>query len=275
MSKIKKFYRPESLNSALELLKDETNMVVGGSTSVALNTPESITGLVSLKKLGLSEMKVSDGKIEIGSGVTAQELYKWEGINNVWGGIVTSACRNIGSTLTRNLVTVGGNITSVFPWSDLPVVLVLLDGKVVSNGDVKVSFQEYFEKSPVGQGYGKNKIITGIEIEKNDDDEIYFWESFQKTKVDLAMTTVCGLVKTEDKIVKKLRLSISAMTALPVRLKGVEEALIGKELTEDILRKALKEEFGKIKIKNDFRVSKGYITEVTENLIVKHLMKVL
>ncbi|MCK5685587.1 FAD binding domain-containing protein [bacterium] len=273
MSKIKKFYRPENLDTALELLSDEKNMVIGGGTTVAMNVPGSISGLVSLKKLQLSEMKVTGSKVEIGGGTTAQELYKWEGINNVWGGILTSACRNIGSTLTRNLVTVGGNIVSVFPWSDIPVVLMLLDGNVVSTGNNKVPFQKYFEKSPVSQGYGKDKIITGIEIEKNTGNEGYFWETFQKTKVDFAMTTICGLIKTENKIVKELRLAIGAVSVLPVRLTGVENALIGKELTESALREALKKEFENVKIRDDFRVSKGYICEVTENLIVKNLMK--
>ncbi len=152
---------------------------------------------------------------------------------------------------------------------------MLLDGNVISNGNAKVPFQEYFEKSPVSQGYGKNKIITSIEIEKNTGDEVYFWESFQKTKVDYAMTTICGFIKLENKIVQKLGIAVGAISVLPARLKGVENALLGKELNEETLRKAIKEDLENVKIRKDFRVSKGYICEITENLIVKNLMKEL
>lgn len=273
MKKIKNFYRPATIKDALKLLESDCNIVIGGGTTVSLSVPEGVTGLVSLKNIDLSQKETSGSVVRIGSGVTVQELYKWEGISGLWGGVLSAACRNVGSTLTRNLVTIGGNIVSIFPWSDLPVVLQILEGNVVVNQDQKVSFSEYFADSPVKQGYGKKKIVTGIEIEKQEGS--FFWETFQKTKVDFAMSTVCGMVDVEGGLVKKLKLGVGGVSHLPTRLTGAERELTGRKVSEEVLRKALKSGLEQVKFRKDFRVSKEYISEVTENIIVKNLLKLI
>ena len=272
MGKITAFYMPETLSEAQELLKSEENMILGGGTSLSKTIPGPITGLISLKKVGLDKIESNENGFQIGAKTRVQDVLKHEELSKKFNGILAKACRNIGSSQTRNLVSVAGNIVGIYPWSDLPPVLLILDGNVVTATDEKVSFGDFFSELPVRQKFGREKIVKAIEILNEKPGYAYFWETLQKTKVDYAMTTICGGVLLEDGKVKDIKLSVSAISILPKRLKKAEEKLQGKELTEENVNLALEEQFADFSIKTDYRASQEYLKEVTQNLLRKNLL---
>ena len=55
-------------------------------------------------------------------------------------------------------------------------------------------------------------------------------------------------------------------------MKNAEAELVGKNLTEVNIKAALEKEFAAFKFRSDYRVTREYICEVTQNLVMRNLM---
>ncbi|MBI3039085.1 FAD binding domain-containing protein [bacterium] len=215
------YYFPRSLDDAGSILseKQTKNVIIAGGTAVSLLRDQTIDGLVDLKYLPLVFIKETVAGYSIGAMTTAQEVFQSSALSGPVGDLIRKAAGNIGSTLIRNSVTVGGNLVSVFPWSDLPPAFLALDAAVVSRHEKRnrtIPLMKLYSTHPRNI-LKHGEIVTEIKIPKASPNSATAFTKFSKTKNDYAIVDVAVRICLKNKKVFEAAIALSAISKLPMR----------------------------------------------------------
>ncbi len=233
---------PDSLDEALAALAEggeDAKLLAGGHSLLPLMKLRlaAPTVLVDLRKVpGLRGHERANGDWRIGPMTRHADLQKASEL-----GVVAVCASQIADQQVRNRGTIGGSLSHGDPASDLPTVLLAMDGTVtlassggatrdVAAGDL---FEDYLTTA-VGPG----EVMTEIRLPALDG---YGWgyEKFTRRAEDWAMVGVCALVKKgaggecED-----VRIGLTHMANVPLRATAAEAALRGQPLTADSIAAA-------------------------------------
>jgi carbon-monoxide dehydrogenase medium subunit len=225
---------PASLDDALRALADggeDAKVLAGGHSLLPLMKLRlaAPTLLVDLRNVpGLRGAERTNGGWRIGAMTRHADLQ-----TNGELGVVARAASLIADQQVRNRGTIGGSIAHGDPASDLPTVLLALDGAVtimsgggntreVAAGDV---FQDYLTTA-VGPG----EILTEIHLPLMDGWG-HGYEKFNRRAEDWAMVGVVALVKKAgDGSCEDVRIGLTHMASTPLRATAAENALRGQGL---------------------------------------------
>ncbi|HZC28730.1 MAG TPA: xanthine dehydrogenase family protein subunit M [Gaiellaceae bacterium] len=225
---------PESLEDALRALADggeDAKVLAGGHSLLPLMKLRlaAPTLLVDLRKVpGLRGAQREDGQWRIGAMTRHADLQ-----DNGELGVVAKAASLIADQQVRNRGTIGGSIAHGDPASDLPTVLLALDGTVTITGqgggtrEVAAAdvFQDYLTTA-VGPG----DILTEVRLPVMDGWG-YGYQKFNRRAEDWAMVGVVALVKKAgDGSCEDVRIGLTHMGSTPLRATAVESALRGQGL---------------------------------------------
>jgi carbon-monoxide dehydrogenase medium subunit len=225
---------PESLEDALKALADggeDAKVLAGGHSLLPLMKLRlaAPTLLVDLRKVpGLRGAQRENGQWRIGAMTRHVDVQ-----DNADLGVVARAASLIADQQVRNRGTIGGSIAHGDPASDLPTVLLALEGTVtivggggatreVAAGDV---FQDYLTTA-VGPG----EVLTEIRLPTMDGWG-HGYQKFNRRSEDWAMVGVVALVKKAgDGSCEDVRIGLTHMGSTPLRATAAESALRGKGL---------------------------------------------
>ena len=225
---------PESLEDALRALAEggeDAKVLAGGHSLLPLMKLRlaAPTLLVDLRKVpGLRGAQREDGQWRIGAMTRHADLQ-----DNADLGVVAKAASLIADQQVRNRGTIGGSIAHGDPASDLPTVLLALDGTVTITGqgggtrEVAAAdvFQDYLTTA-VGPG----EILTEIRLPVMDGWG-YGYQKFNRRAEDWAMVGVVALVKKAgDGSCEDVRIGLTHMGSTPLRASAAEGALRGQGL---------------------------------------------
>jgi carbon-monoxide dehydrogenase medium subunit len=149
-------------------------------------------------------------------------------------GVVSTAASLIADQQVRNRGTIGGSLAHGDPASDLPGVLLALEGSVTargSGGEREIAaadlFQDYMTTS-----LDPAEVITSVSLPALDG---YGWgyEKFTRRAEDWAMVGVVALVKGSGGSCEDVRIGLTNMGSTPLRATAAEEALRGAALDAD------------------------------------------
>jgi carbon-monoxide dehydrogenase medium subunit len=226
---------PESLEEAIRMLHEngeDAKLLAGGHSLLPLMKLRlaAPTILVDLRKLpGLHGIQQSDGGWRIGPMTRHADL---ENTNEL--GVVARAASLIADQQVRNRGTIGGSIAHGDPASDLPTVLLALDGEVTARGPdgertiaAADLFQDYLTTA-----LAHDEVIT--EVRLPDASSYGFgYQKFTRRAEDWAMVGVCALVsRAPDGTCDDVRIGLTQMGATPLRASAAEEALRGSNLDD-------------------------------------------
>ena len=134
----------------------------------------------------------------------------------------------------RNRGTIGGSLAHGDPASDLPTVLLALEGEVTArgpNGERTIAaadlFQDYLTTS-----LAHDEVVT--EVRLPDVGTYGFgYQKFTRRAEDWAMVGVCALVsRAPDGTCDDVRIGLTQMGSTPLRATAAEEALRGSSLDD-------------------------------------------
>lgn len=273
MKNLKNYVRASSVDDALRQLKEQpgAKLLAGGTTIVKLRD-QRVETLVDIKTAGIDYIKVN-GEVRIGAATRIQDIAKSEELAPIGYGIMGKVASAVGSTLIRNLVTLGGNIVQLYYWSDMPVALLLLDADVTIKGDNSriVGAKEYFAKNPK-LTVSHQEIVSEVSFDIPDKDRVFDFIKFAKTKFDYSIINVGTAYTLTSGNCGNPRIVISAATKLPMRAEKAEAFLDGKEATEENFKKAGEIAAEEVDMTNDYRASKEYRENVLPVLIKRSLI---
>jgi aerobic carbon-monoxide dehydrogenase medium subunit len=226
---------PESLEEAIRMLHEngeDAKLLAGGHSllplmKMRLATP---TVLVDLRKIpGLHGVQQDNGGWRIGPMTRHADL---QDVTEL--GVVARAASLIADQQVRNRGTIGGSLAHGDPASDLPTVLLALDGEVTArgpNGERTIAaadlFQDYLTTS-----LAHDEVITEVRLPALEGYG-FGYQKFTRRAEDWAMVGVCALVsRAADGTCDDVRIGLTQMGPTPLRAAATENALRGSQLDD-------------------------------------------
>jgi carbon-monoxide dehydrogenase medium subunit len=222
------YVAPDSLDGALAALRDggeDAKVLAGGHSLVPLMKLRlaAPTLLVDLRRVpGLTGIQRDNGTVRIGA-MTHHHDVATGGL-----GLASRAAATIADQQVRNRGTIGGTLAHGDPASDLPAVLVALEGAVRTNRR-EIAGADLFEDY-LTTTLEPDEIITEVLLPAPDG-----WGAgyakFNRRVEDWAMVAVCAAVrKAPDGSCEDVRIGLTNMANVPLRASAVEAALRGRPL---------------------------------------------
>ncbi|MGH2761149.1 MAG: FAD binding domain-containing protein [Thermoleophilaceae bacterium] len=232
---------PESLEEAIRMLHEngeDAKALAGGHSllplmKVRLAAP---TLLVDLRRIpGLHGIQQADGGWRIGAMTRHADLQDATEL-----GVVSRAASLIADQQVRNRGTIGGSLAHGDPASDLPTVVLALEGSVTARGP---SGERTIPAADLFQDYlttalAHDELITEVSLPAVDGFG-FGYEKFTRRAEDWAMVGVCALVrKSADGTCEDVRIGLTHMGSTALRASAAEGALRGQPLDADSIARA-------------------------------------
>jgi CO/xanthine dehydrogenase FAD-binding subunit len=268
LPKLQRYQQPSKLEDVLEILQSaEGNaLVLGGGVSLAMIPRRNVSTVVSLDRLRLDYVNVVNGECRIGASVTlgalTEALARIEGAE---AAVVRESARRTATTPLRNLMTVGGVVAGVGPWSDLPVALLVLDTAVTINGEGSISLERLLEIGP-GKVLAGKGLITEIRFIVNDSRNAAF-DKLGRNATDLALASAAVSLSANGHGSSGVAVAVGGLVPKPVRLPSVEQYLQEASL-DGVERDQLYEVMTRSVVpRPDPRAPRDYRLRVAANLV--------
>jgi xanthine dehydrogenase small subunit len=213
---------------------------------------------------GISE---TDDEIHVGAMTTLTELL--ETMKTRYPSFAT-LIKRYGSTQVRNAATIGGNIANGSPIGDGPPALIALDATLHLRKGSKtrqMPIADYFIE------YGKQdrdigEFVTGVSIPKVADN-LHCYKLSKRFDQDISAVCGCIWIEVNDDIISRVRLAYGGMAGIPKRAKHAEDALNGKDWSEDTIRQAMDEMSKDFTPLSDMRASAEYRMQTAQNMLLR------
>ncbi len=277
---VKDFIRPKTIPEAVKILKKHkgTYIPLAGSTSLGESENPRIEGLVDLSALRLVYIKSTGGALSIGAMTTLEEIANDSKVSKYASGVVTHAAASVGKITNRNLITAGGNIVQIHPWSILPVVCLALDAKIIIASPAKksVSAEEFFKTGTAPKKIlSDSAIVVEVQFPKSFSNAAARFEKFALTENDYPLISVCvAATKKSDGTIGDMRIVAGALALAPQRFNNAEKIILSQKPNGKIISNIADTVAEEAIIGNDIRVSKDYKKEVLRKLIVANLEEI-
>ena len=284
------YLEPHSLDEACNLLasheKDGSRILAGG-TDILVDLKQRIfqrdqrmtdvAFIVSICRIPeLYRIDVTDSTITIGSLVTMTQVTEHPAINLHLQGLVDGAMA-VGSPLVRNRGTLAGNIANSRPAADTAGPTIALGGVVIAqgiNGERRISASEFFT------GPGRNvlqhdEIIRAIEfpVSKKRKGSAYVKLAVRKA-LDISIVGVSSFIElNNDSTFSDACVCLTSVGPTPIVSLKARDAILGKELSEEVLNSAGEAAQSDARPIDDYRGSAWYRREMCGVLTKRMLRK--
>ena len=232
------YVRAGSVEEASTLLRDngeDAKLLAGGHSLLPLMKLRLAAPslLIDIGRVDGLRGVQRNGDVRIGALTTHAEVAR-SGL-----GIVSEAAAGIADPQVRHRGTLGGTLAHGDPASDLPAVVLALDGTIVAEGAGarrEIAARDFFVDYLM-TALEPNEVVTEVRIP----DPTGFGgghEKFNRRKEDWAMVAVTAFVKQDGGTVSDVRIGLTHMAGTPLRATAAEDALRGQPLNEESISRA-------------------------------------
>jgi CO/xanthine dehydrogenase FAD-binding subunit len=242
------YIRPNNLSEALDFLdaKGAESKILAGGTDIMVDLRSGTLNtrhLLDVSRLDdIKKIEVLDGKLSIGAAVTIAELWESETIA-ASAPALRRAADKFASKQIRNVATIGGNVAHCSPCGDtIPPLLIHQASAVVANpqGQRNVTIEE-MASGPYHCSLHPNELITHFILEPKpaEVDFADFQKIGRRQELAIARMSMAAMAsKGDDHSISFLRFALGSCTPTPHRFYEIENFLMGKVPTEDVLWQA-------------------------------------
>jgi CO/xanthine dehydrogenase FAD-binding subunit len=279
------YHAPTTLEEACSLLgryKGKAKCLAGG-TDLLVNLKKKLLApeqLISLNKIeGLSEASDQKGKgLFIGPLCTAAYL-AGSGLIQEKGAVLGQGAGRLGSPLIRNRATVGGNLVTARPASDLaPPLLVLGAGLILKSlrGERTLPLEDFI-LGPGQTAIQPDEILSRIFIPyTNGPSSGAYVKLGSRKTLEIALVNVASfLALGSDGSIQKARVALGAVGPTPLLSPAAAEILNGvkpKDADDPVFKEAARAAARDCKPITDHRGSAEYRREMVEVLTRRTLL---
>lgn len=264
------YHSPSSLGEALALLSKyglEARILAGG-TDLLVDMKQRLIEprhLIDIKRIPeLKLLREDSGGFMIGSAVKLRELERSEAIKMRLP-LLHEAISSMGSVQVRNMATLGGNLCRASPSADAAVALLALgaEAQIAGPKEIRMAPIEEFFLGPRATLLRPDEILTGVYVPHPPKGAGSSFIKLGRTSLDLAIVNIAVTLRLRGGAVDQCRIAMGAVAPKPLRLREVEEFLLGKELTPMVLEEAAGMVEASIKPITDIRATAEYRREVS------------
>jgi len=236
------YARATSLDDALARIAaagGAGKFIAGGHSLVPLmklrlSEPQLLIDISRIPDLsGISER---DGKIVIGAGTVHREVANSALLQKACP-VVADAAASIGDPQVRNRGTIGGSLAHADPSADMPAVMAALDAEIHLKGPggwrvVKgpAFFQDLFTVD-----LAPDELLVSVQFAPV---QAAAYAKLYQRASHYAIVGVAAAVEARDGTITSARVGLTGATSHARRLASVEQALVGKPLSDATIEAA-------------------------------------
>jgi len=276
MPELKALYQPGTLAEAQSLLEEhgERARPLAGGTSLVLSKSAKVEVLVDLSRVGLDRIEdgPGPGELRIGAMVTCSALRRFLAARPPTA--LSDAAGSVGSRVLQNHVTVGGNCVMVYAWSDLPVVMLALEGtfeiqrRAAAGEDTRRSLaaDAFFSGHPT-RSLAEGELVVAVNVPGPGSGQGSAHLKFCRNAADQALASASVRVELDQGVVRQARVVVGAVRGLPQLLSETSDSLLGKEPDAQNLSMAADLAGREAKVSADFKASAEYRTQLVTTIV--------
>lgn len=271
----------EEIFRAVEETRGLVKFIAGGTNMIPYMRAETISPelLIDLNVLqDLKYIKEENGTISIGALTTISELLESEAVRNK-SQILHSAAKNLGSPLTRNRATIGGNLADASPAADMAPPLLALEASIHTKrgdgGGREIPLDQFFV-GPNKTVLAEDELITQITFSKpKDSAKGSYIKLGLRNSLAISVVSIAVMLDMKGKACQKARVALGAVAPTIIRARQVESKLEGGEIDEKVIQECadiVKEEISPI---SDIRASAEYRRLATSAILKRAIQQAL
>lgn len=272
------YFAPKTLDEALTLLdkyRDECKVIAGGQSLIILMRQGLVAPKYVIDIKRISELNyISAGKdgVKIGAVTTHRAIEKSPVMKN--GLIVLAEMeKRLSYIETRNWGTIGGNLCNANPAGDPAPVLMALNAyvKMASvRGERTMAIEDFFvdsHKTALEPG----ELLIEIQIPPVPPHTGTAYNKFGIIEGHAAIVGVAFSITLQsgDGVCDNVRIALGASATTAIRAKKAEEVLIGKKVTNTLLKKAGETAMAEAKPLSDISASDKYRRELVRVMVAR------
>ena len=275
---------PTTVAEACSLLQQHAGeaKVFAGGTHVTilmkqgLFEPKALVNIKNIQELKGVRYDSSDGLI-IGALTTHREVETSALVQEKFP-VLCAAEREVANIRVRNMGTVGGNLASGEPLTDLSQIFIALDGKariVGPNGGRTIAVEELFLDFYT-TSLAEDEILTHVVLPpcrpRSGVEYIRFSSSSVVDKPSVGVAVQLTWEERKDSI-ENARIVLGCVGPTPVRARKAEESLTGKNISAELAAEAGKIAAQECQPTDDLRGSEQYKRAIVGTLVKRSAMK--
>lgn len=275
------YVAPASLDEAVSAVAagaGDAKVLAGGQSLVpmlALRLARP-TVLVDINRLpGLDGIREASGMLEIGALVRQRALERWAATRSP---LFAEVLRHVAHPPIRNRGTVVGNVVHADPASELPALLLGLEGVVVARGPrgERMIPADRFYRAPLTTALGADEVATAVRFSLPPAGAGWGFAEVSRRHGDFALVgAVAVLTRAADGTVARARLAFFGAGGTPVRGLAVEQALPGQAPTPARLAEAARAAAAALAPDADIHATAAYRRRVAATLAERTLAAAL
>jgi carbon-monoxide dehydrogenase medium subunit len=240
------YHAPRTLNDAVSLLKQNGDGVrlLAGGTDLLVHMkegglhPPAVVSLHELDELRGIE-STADG-LRIGALTDMASIASHPDIMGRYSALADGA-GVVGSTQTRNMATLGGNVANAAPSADTVPGLIVLDTQAEIAGPIgtkAISVGEMFT-GPGKTVLATDELITSFQVLAPQARTGSVYQRHTPRKImDIAAVGVGIRLTLDGESIRDARICLGAVAPTPVRATDAEAALVGQSPSDETLARA-------------------------------------
>src|SRR5437870_4360468 len=220
----------ESVEHAVSLLgsRDDAKLLAGGHSLLPLLRLRLVRPslLVDVGRLSdLSYVRDAGTSIAIGA-LTRHHDVATAPLLQEHNPLVSYVASLIGDPQVRHRGTIGGSLAHGDPASDLPAVVLALDGEidVAGAGGVRTVAAADFFRGVFETAAGPHELVTEVRVPKLTGDHVWSYLKFRRRAQDWATVGVAAVARRSNGGVADAAISLVSMGATPLRASAAEAA---------------------------------------------------
>ncbi len=252
--------------------------LVSGGTDIYVQKWEAMLDsnikLISGEKR-YSGISIEENKIKIGGAVTVTEIMESQVMQKYFPEI-KNYFMLFGSLPIRNRATLAGNIINASPIADMTNFFLALNSEITLNNGKK---KRRLLLRDLYKGYktldkGPDEILEFLSFNIPPEDFFFNYEKVsRRTYLDIASVNSSMYVDIDDGKIISAHISAGGVAPFPLYLDKTSKFLIGKEVSDNLVNKAVEIMLTEISPISDARGSAEYKALLLRQLIFSHFIK--
>jgi len=274
------YHAPTTVEEAVELLTRHgagAKLLAGGHSLIPamrfrLAQPEV---LIDLNRIpGLDALREADGHLVIGA-LTREVAIEDSALVRTRYPLLADTSAVVADPLVRNRGTVGGNLAHADPANDHPAAMLAYGAELIAQGPggkrtigIDAFFTGFFESA-----LEDDEVLLEIRVPAPGKGAGGAYLKLERKVGDYAISAVAVQLVMDGKTCKQARIGLTNVNPVPMRATDAEQAVAGKELTDEVLEAAGKAAAAQCDPSTDLRGGVDYKRDVTRVLTKRALRK--
>jgi carbon-monoxide dehydrogenase medium subunit len=219
---------------------------------------------------GLDAIAQAGSTLTVGALVRQRALERWSAER---APLLAAALGHVGHAPIRARGTVAGSIAHADPASELPALLLCLDGAVEAQrrgGARTLAAAELFQ-GPLVTALAADELVTATRFTLPPAPAGWGFREMARRHGDVALVGVAAVLTVARGAVAEARVALFGAAATPVRARATERALVGRAPTDAALADAARLAVDGVETVSDLHAPAAYRASVARTLTARAL----